>query len=96
ICTHLTPQDVLSLYRTNKALYAKLGNMSGTHEWKEARKNIEGLLPCLTWLTEPQFASLCFDSHCQICLRPNLESRCFLWHLNARYCDACLSDQSVQ
>ncbi|OJT06566.1 hypothetical protein TRAPUB_2581 [Trametes pubescens] len=92
IVEYLTPKDLLQLYRSNKAMREYLGR-SGKHEWRCAWKNEPDLPPCPPWLTEPQFAALCFDDHCQNCLQPDLNGAGLVWKLNARYCFACMSTQ---
>ncbi|OJT14867.1 hypothetical protein TRAPUB_8575, partial [Trametes pubescens] len=92
IVEYLTPKDLLQLYRSNKAMREYLGR-SGKHEWRCAWKNEPDLPPCPPWLTEPQFAALCFDDHCQNCLQPDLNGAGLVWKFNARYCSACMSTQ---
>lgn len=70
-----------------------LGSLLGKRDWRGARKNEPGLPDCPPWLTEPQFAALCFDTHCQKCLRPDLQGVGVVWRLNARYCHTCIPTQ---
>ncbi|KAI0373849.1 hypothetical protein BV20DRAFT_937276, partial [Pilatotrama ljubarskyi] len=90
----LTPQDLLSLYRTNKGLRDRFGSPHAAHDWKVARQNVRGLPYRPHWLTEPQFVALCFDDHCQKCLAPTHGREALIqWSLNARYCMDCLETQ---
>ena len=36
--------------------------------WRVARLNVEGLPDCPSHLGEPAYASLVFDTHCQVCI----------------------------
>ncbi|KAI9068773.1 hypothetical protein FKP32DRAFT_1561000, partial [Trametes sanguinea] len=87
ICTELDPQDMLSLYRTNRWLHDALGNPASVREWRAARANVGGMPDCPEWLTEPQFAALCFDKHCQKCLKVIGDG--ILWQFGARFCTTC-------
>ncbi|KAI1785312.1 hypothetical protein LXA43DRAFT_837346, partial [Ganoderma leucocontextum] len=64
ICDLLLPADILGLYRSCKTIRAFLQQGPSKILWKTARANVEGLPACPDWLTEPQFASLCFDEFC--------------------------------
>lgn len=75
----LHPVDILRIARTTKAFRSLLmvrgsdpGSVSSicTSIWKEARKNVEGFeVPFpgpFPDMSEPAFASLCFEFHCTV------------------------------
>ena len=89
ICDLLLPMDVLSLYRSCKAIRTFLRLASSKPLWKIARANVEGLPECPEWLTEPQFVSLCFEEFCTRCLTTDPYSRSSIWPFGVRYCLSC-------
>ncbi|KAK0433553.1 hypothetical protein EV421DRAFT_2088640 [Armillaria borealis] len=88
----LDPLDFLRLSRTTKDLRALLLQRSSTFVWKRARQNVEGLPPLPEDLSEPKFAHLAFDKHCDICLRstPHVQ-----WEARTKYCRKCLTDSRL-
>ena len=62
----LRPLDLLRVSRINKAFRDFLMRRSSMHVWMEARKNILGLPEPFPGMSEPAYASLCFDSLCQV------------------------------
>ncbi|KAJ3476779.1 hypothetical protein NLI96_g10922 [Meripilus lineatus] len=50
VCCHLNPLDVLNLARTNKAFRALLMNRANVSFWTVARRNVEGLPECPSYL----------------------------------------------
>ena len=89
ICDLLLPVDVLSLYRSCKAIRTFLRLKTSKPLWKIARANVEGLPECPEWLTEPQFVSLCFEEFCTRCLTTDPYSRSSIWPFGVRYCLSC-------
>ncbi|KAJ3476781.1 hypothetical protein NLI96_g10924 [Meripilus lineatus] len=87
ICCHLNPLDVLNLARTNKAFRTLLMNRVNVSFWTVARRNVEGLPECPSYLSEPAYANLVFCSHCHVCLKSNV--RTIYWRARARYCLHC-------
>ncbi|KDQ59952.1 hypothetical protein JAAARDRAFT_637505 [Jaapia argillacea MUCL 33604] len=61
---HLHPKDLLHLTWTSKAFHKILAHCSSKWLWKQARRNVENLPECPSYLTEPQYARLFFDPHC--------------------------------
>lgn len=67
IFEYLFPSDVLHLARTSKALRNVLMRRSAISIWKAAFSNHPvPSPPCPENLTEPQWASLLFDSYCSV------------------------------
>lgn len=60
-----TPQDLLSLARTNKMFRDLLMVRSAAPLWRAARETI-GMPDCPEYLSEPAFASLAFDNYCRV------------------------------
>ncbi|KAI0738546.1 hypothetical protein C8Q80DRAFT_1275518 [Daedaleopsis nitida] len=78
---YLTPPDLLNLFRVSKAFYEFFkGSASATH-WIRACENMKGLPDRPPWLSEIQYASLCFDKHCQRCLQVDESTELALWHV---------------
>ncbi|KAJ3476780.1 hypothetical protein NLI96_g10925 [Meripilus lineatus] len=50
VCCHLNPLDVLNLARTNKAFRTLLMNRANVSFWTVARRNVEGLPECPSYL----------------------------------------------
>ncbi|KAI0711711.1 hypothetical protein C8Q76DRAFT_567737, partial [Earliella scabrosa] len=88
ILSYLSPADLLHLARSYPALRAFVLSKQSLHIWKNARSNVEGLPPCPKWLSEPRYASLCFDSHCDDCLA-EIGSAAVVWQFAGRYCLKC-------
>ncbi|PIL33818.1 hypothetical protein GSI_04443 [Ganoderma sinense ZZ0214-1] len=89
ICDYLLPAEVLSLYRSCKTIHGFLQLTSSKGIWKSARANVAGLPECPEWLTEPQYAALCFDDFCCQCLAVDKYSVSPIWPLYVRYCWHC-------
>ena len=80
---------MLSLYRSCKPIRTFLQLDSSKRLWKAARANVEDLPEHPEWLTEPQFASLCFEEFCTRCLTTDSHSEDALWAFGVRYCLPC-------
>ena len=80
---------MLAISRVNKEIREYMHGPLGTQLCQLARKNVEGLPECPEWLTEIQYAALCFEHHCQACLRSDDRSRHPIWQFYARYCSDC-------
>ncbi|PIL27813.1 hypothetical protein GSI_10967 [Ganoderma sinense ZZ0214-1] len=89
VCDLLLPVDVLNLSRSCKSIHNFLHQASSKFVWKAARANVQGLPDCPKWLSEPQFASLCFEDFCFRCLAMDTYSRSPLWPFGIRYCLPC-------
>ncbi|KAI1783859.1 hypothetical protein LXA43DRAFT_902744, partial [Ganoderma leucocontextum] len=88
IVSSLTPADLLSLSRVDKALRGFMQSPRNKAMWRVARDNVPGLPPCPKWFSEPRYASLHFDCHCDVCgLAVGYGAT--LWAVGARYCDTC-------
>ncbi|KAK0490422.1 hypothetical protein IW261DRAFT_1325568, partial [Armillaria novae-zelandiae] len=67
IFSHLEPQDLLHLSRTSKPLRVILLDRSAALSvWKRARRNLENFPGIVDGLSEPRYASLLFDTYCQV------------------------------
>ena len=60
------PMDLLSLSRTTKVFRQFLMARSAAPLWKIARLNVEGLPERPAHLSEPAYANLAFDAHCNV------------------------------
>ncbi|KAK0451975.1 uncharacterized protein EV420DRAFT_1559501 [Desarmillaria tabescens] len=94
IFSHLDPRDLLHLCRTSKSLRAVLLDRSALFVWKSARRNLENLPAILDDLSEPRYASLLFDKHCQLCLAP-AKTNYVQWSARIRCCDDCLKNIDI-
>ncbi|KAK7683636.1 hypothetical protein QCA50_013474 [Cerrena zonata] len=91
----LNPIDLLRIARTNKAfrrllIVRKSGRGSDyacTSIWREARKNIPDLPEPFPGMSEPFYASLCFEPHCTICFKQSIHE--VIWEFRARLCNEC-------
>lgn len=63
---HLMPMDLLNLARTAKVFRRFLMARSAAPLWRAARNNAEDLPDCPSHLSEPEYANLVFDTHCQV------------------------------
>ncbi len=63
----MEPLDLLHLARTSKDFRSLLMSRESALLWQGARQNIEGLPDCPTFLSEPAFANLVFDTSCYVC-----------------------------
>ncbi|KAI0755734.1 hypothetical protein C8Q74DRAFT_1391754 [Fomes fomentarius] len=52
--------------------------------WEYARGNVSGLLPCPTWMTEGQYASMCFESNCHGCSTGDVGFSGNIWEYGVR------------
>ncbi|CAL1693998.1 unnamed protein product [Somion occarium] len=94
IFAHMGPGELLNLARTSKALRALLMKRDAAPFWAAARRTVEGLPDCPPFLSEPEYANLCFDSHCHRCLKPNVRS--ITWACLKRYCPDCRKQMIVR
>ncbi|KAK7678711.1 hypothetical protein QCA50_018293 [Cerrena zonata] len=83
----LGPFDLLRLARTNKAFRDLLIHRSSIHIWKEARKTVSGLPEPFPGMSEPAFASLCFENVCHLCFKSRIRKIC--WEFRLKLCSAC-------
>ncbi|KAI0689362.1 hypothetical protein C8T65DRAFT_817778 [Cerioporus squamosus] len=83
-------RDLLNLARTTKGFRAFLMSRKSEPFWRAARRQIEDLPQCPTFLSEPAYANLMFFSHCHGCLKPNIKA--VMWEFLVRYCPKCKSD----
>ncbi|KAI0738579.1 hypothetical protein C8Q80DRAFT_1275557 [Daedaleopsis nitida] len=92
---YLTPPDLLNLFMVSKAFYEFFkGSASATH-WIRACENMKGLPDRPPWLSEIQYASLCFDKHCQRCLQVDESTELALWHVFVRLCALCKEIRTI-
>lgn len=63
------PQELLNLSRSNKDFRGLLMDKSSARFWKAAWDNATDLPKCPSTLSEPAYASLCFDHYCQVSSR---------------------------
>ncbi|KAI0689365.1 hypothetical protein C8T65DRAFT_746206 [Cerioporus squamosus] len=84
------PRDLLNLARTTKGFRAFLMSRESEPFWRAARRQIEDLPECPTFLSEPAYANLVFFSHCHGCLKPNVKA--VMWEFLVRYCPKCKND----
>ncbi|KAI0686208.1 hypothetical protein C8Q76DRAFT_803966 [Earliella scabrosa] len=89
IYAYLTPKDLVNLSRVDKDTYGYFRCAHTDIYWQRARRNVPGLPPCPAWLSEAQFASLCFEEHCQRCLATDDHSKTPIWPFYTRYCAQC-------
>ncbi|KAF5376000.1 hypothetical protein D9757_008818 [Collybiopsis confluens] len=89
IYSHLDPLDVLRLFRTSKDIRSFLMTRTNAIVWRKARSNVPDLPPLPLDLSEPQYASLAFESYCHICLRKPCEN--VFWQCRVRCCTRCFS-----
>ena len=66
IFQYLRPLDVLRLCRTTKGLRKILLNKNANALWVKVRENVVGLPEPFPGMSEPAFASLCFDVFCYV------------------------------
>ncbi|KAJ6513362.1 hypothetical protein C8R45DRAFT_344717 [Mycena sanguinolenta] len=85
---HLNPMDLLNLARTTKEIRGILMSRSSTFIWKESRSHVEGLPDLPRDLTEPQYANLCFSTHCHQCLA--IPVMTIMWSARMRLCKKCI------
>ncbi|KAK7452737.1 hypothetical protein VKT23_012138 [Stygiomarasmius scandens] len=93
IFSYLEPLDILHLARTSYELRDLLMDRTSASVWRAARCNINGLPPLPFDLDEPQYASLCFDNYCHVCMQPRCEQ--ILWQFRIRCCKNCIKTALV-
>ncbi|KAF5324810.1 hypothetical protein D9611_004188 [Ephemerocybe angulata] len=84
---HLKPLDLLQLSRTSKSLREILMSRSSVSVWMSARANIEALPDCPFDMSEPEYASLVFETHCHYCFANNVQT--VIWEARMRCCKRC-------
>ncbi|KAI0716872.1 hypothetical protein C8Q76DRAFT_616646, partial [Earliella scabrosa] len=89
IYSYLTPSDLLNLSRVDKDTHQYFKCAHADMYWRRARRNVPGLPHCPAWLSEMQFASLCFEEYCQRCLTTDDSSKTPIWSFYTRYCAQC-------
>ncbi|KAI0755766.1 hypothetical protein C8Q74DRAFT_321613 [Fomes fomentarius] len=93
----LLPYDLVQLSRVNKRFHSVL--LSGAAlEWKRAKLSMPHVPPLPAtppWLNELQYASLCFEDHCQGCLAPDVGATGRIWQYGVRLCDGCRQSRFV-
>ncbi|KAK7688297.1 hypothetical protein QCA50_008668 [Cerrena zonata] len=90
----LLPLDLLRVTRINKAFRNLLMHRSSLHIWKKARKNISGLPEPFSDMSEPAFASLCFEIVCHGCFEPRMQN--ILWEFRMKLCNECLKAKTSE
>ncbi|PPR05980.1 hypothetical protein CVT24_004644 [Panaeolus cyanescens] len=95
IFSHLHPKDLLTLSRTTKALRKTLLTREARWVWKSALGLLyyRGLPGCPDDLTEIQYVSLLFDSHCQFCLVSPASEISYLYRI--RCCGDCMKREFI-
>ncbi|KAJ7274433.1 hypothetical protein B0H12DRAFT_398360 [Mycena haematopus] len=88
---HLNPMDLLHLARTTKEIRGILMSRSSTFIWRESRTHVEGLPDLPPDLSEPQYANLCFSTHCHQCLAIPVST--IIWSARTRLCKKCIEAQ---
>ena len=66
IISYLFPQDLLYLSRASHQLRSMFVSKTSLHMWRAARAQIKDLPNCPQDLSEPEYASLLFESTCQV------------------------------
>ncbi|RPD59164.1 hypothetical protein L226DRAFT_510293 [Lentinus tigrinus ALCF2SS1-7] len=89
IASHLHPLDVLHLSRTSIELREMLMSRNMRSIWIAARKKIDPPMPdCPDGLSEPQYASLVFETHCMACGAGRASWK-YSYAARVRFCGAC-------
>ncbi|KAK7676108.1 hypothetical protein QCA50_020948 [Cerrena zonata] len=86
------PLDLLHIARTTKAFRNLLMARSSAYIWKESRMNVEGLPEPFPGMSEPVFASLCFEPICTLCFKSGIQN--VIWEFRARLCNSCKSTRT--
>ncbi|KAF9074120.1 hypothetical protein BDP27DRAFT_1288092 [Rhodocollybia butyracea] len=89
IFSYLEPLDVLRLSRTSRDMRTFLMTRNNTIIWRTARSNVPDFPPLPSDLSEPQYASLAFDSYCRICSHKPCEN--IIWQCRVRCCNKCFN-----
>ncbi|KAK7689882.1 hypothetical protein QCA50_006521 [Cerrena zonata] len=87
VLCQLRPVDLLHLSRTTKAFRNLLMVRSSAYIWKEARENVPDLPEPFPGMSEPVYASLCFEPVCTLCFKSGV--RDVIWNFRARLCPDC-------
>lgn len=69
IFSHLEPSDLLHLTRVAKAFRTFLLNKNAGGIWRSARRNVDDLPDCPSFLSEPAYAHLMFSPYCHVSSR---------------------------
>ncbi|KAK7692976.1 hypothetical protein QCA50_004617 [Cerrena zonata] len=93
VFNHLLPIDLLNIARTNKQFRRDLLKKESESIWKNARMNVPGLPGPFPGMSEPRFASLCFETRCERCSKPGVRN--ITWELQARLCNECMDIETV-
>ncbi|KAK0201120.1 hypothetical protein DFS33DRAFT_1277428 [Desarmillaria ectypa] len=94
IFSNLDPWSLLQIVRTNKypgELF--LRGKQAKLLWRTVRCNVSGLPEKPMGISEPRYASLFFDKHCELCLRATTLVQ---WALDTRCCSRCLNTNKMQ
>ncbi|KAF9466237.1 hypothetical protein BDZ94DRAFT_1306244 [Collybia nuda] len=83
----LHPLDLLRVARTTKLLRTCLMSRSARFIWKRALSGVDGLPDCPPDMSEPEYAHLMFDPHCNYCSTER--SQIIIWLTRKRVCRAC-------
>ncbi|KAK7045391.1 hypothetical protein VNI00_007642 [Paramarasmius palmivorus] len=86
IFTHLHPKDLLNLARTSKDLRSVLLSKTSAQVWRAVLRNAR-LPPLPKDLSEPEYASLAFDTWCNVCGGGNCET--ISWQCRIRCHKTC-------
>ncbi|KAF8878919.1 hypothetical protein BD779DRAFT_1789089 [Infundibulicybe gibba] len=93
VASHLAPQDLLTLSRTNKTLHGTLHSPNASSVWKAVRSAV-GAPDCSPGFTEPQWASLLFGRPiCEQCGSKNVHNVEF--GIRRRVCIRCKKQHLV-
>ncbi|RDX43282.1 hypothetical protein OH76DRAFT_1361383, partial [Lentinus brumalis] len=95
VCGWCTPEELLALSRVNKAMHSLLTSARSAPLWKLARSRVEGLPERPKYLTEMQYASVCFLNECLHCGCSDDSTQNPIWPFFVRYCANCAVSQCV-
>ncbi|KAG8693977.1 hypothetical protein FRC09_010143 [Ceratobasidium sp. 395] len=88
------PKDIISLARANKFFRALLMTKSSIHIWHGAMRNVPGIPPCPTDLSEPHYLALVYVPNCSLC--GTNSSRRMDEMLRVRLCPSCRSKHLIK
>ncbi|KAG8685668.1 hypothetical protein FRC11_010239 [Ceratobasidium sp. 423] len=94
IASYLAPLDILSLARSNKFFRTLLMTKSSRNIWLNSMKNVKGLPPCPSGVSEPQYVALLFTNMCTACgtlSRGQVDEI-----LLVRFCTACKNEEIMK
>ncbi|CAE6475558.1 unnamed protein product [Rhizoctonia solani] len=94
IVSHLLPLDILFLARSNKFFHTLLMTKSSRHIWLDAMKNVEGLPPCPSNMSEPEYVALLYTNVCSAC--GSLSRSPVDEYLLVRFCARCQNDELMR